>query len=132
MSLSAEQIAELKAAFQQMDANGDGFIDEAERKDFHEKMREHRHEHHKEWRHKTKDDGAIVSETKQFFADLVCRFSLRLNQSISPRPPHLTLIQPSIFSMLPLETLENRNIYERELFFHFKKSPPQRAKVFYD
>ena len=47
-----------------MDANGDGFIDEAERKDFHEKMREHRHEHHKEWRYKTKDDGAIVSETK--------------------------------------------------------------------
>jgi len=24
--------------------------------------------------------------------------------------------------MLPLETLENRNIYERELFFHFKKA----------
>ncbi len=40
--------------FKKMDSNGDGFIDEAERKDFHEKMLERRHEHQKEWEHKTK------------------------------------------------------------------------------
>ena len=32
MSLSAEQIAELKAAFQQMDANGDGYVTKDELK----------------------------------------------------------------------------------------------------
>ena len=32
MSLSAEQIEELKAAFQQMDANGDGFVTKDELK----------------------------------------------------------------------------------------------------